>query len=323
MKAVRSLPDSPEDLTPQPDKTPSGLGSGIIIIDKPRGPSSHQVTAWVRDMLQISAGHSGTLDPAVSGVLAVMIGNAVRLAPILLNQEKEYVCLMRLHQDVTGERLEEILAEFQGRIYQRPPRKSAVARRLRIRTIMELELLDLQGRLVLLRVRCDAGTYIRSLCHHIGLALGTGAHMQELRRTRSGPFAETAAHSLQDLKDALIRAKAGEPESLAGFVLPIESATADLPRVVITDAAIDALCHGAGLAGVGVTGASPFQKKDIVAVYSKKEELICLGEAIVPSTSFRPGDHGLVIAPRAVFMAPGTYPRGWKKQRPDKSRNQV
>jgi predicted rRNA pseudouridine synthase len=317
MNAVSHHSGNPEGCTPGGDKNPFRLGSGIIIIDKPRGPSSHQVTAWVRDMLQVSAGHSGTLDPGVSGVLAVMIGNAVRLAPILLNQEKEYVCLMRLHQDVSRERLEEILGEFQGRIYQRPPRKSAVARRLRIRTIMELELLDLQGRLILLRVRCDAGTYIRSLCHHIGLALGTGAHMQELRRTRSGPFAETAAHSLQELKDALMRAQAGEPESLAGFVLPIESATTDLPRVMVTDAAIDALCHGAGLAGVGVTGASTFQKKDIVAVYSKKEELICLGEAIVPSTSFRPGNHGLVIAPRAVFMAPGTYPRGWKKHRPD------
>jgi len=310
-------PGDSDACTPTGERNIFRPGSGIIIIDKPRGPSSHQVTAWVRDMLQMSAGHSGTLDPGVSGVLAVMIGNAVRLAPILLNQEKEYVCCMRLHQDVPREHLEEILGEFRGRIYQRPPRKSAVARRLRIRTIIELELLDLQGRRVLLRVRCDAGTYIRSLCHHIGLALGTGAHMEELRRTRSGPFAETAAHSLQELRDALIRAQAGDPESLNGFVLPIESATADLPRVAVTDAAIDALCHGAGLAGVGVTGGSLFQKKDIVAVYTKKEELICLGEAIVPSSSFRPGDHGLVIAPRAVFMAPGTYPRGWKKHKQD------
>jgi predicted rRNA pseudouridine synthase len=314
MKSKSTISGNPEGCDPPVDKNPLRPGSGIMIIDKPRGPSSHQVTAWIRDMLQVSAGHSGTLDPAVSGVLAVMIGNAVKLAPILLNQEKEYVCLMRLHQEVPGERLEEILGEFRGRIYQRPPRKSAVARRLRIRSVGELELLDLQGRLVLLRVRCDAGTYIRSLCHHIGLALGTGAHMQELRRTRSGPFAETAAHSLQDLKDAHIRAQAGEPEYLAGFILPIESATADLPRVIVTDAAIDALCHGAGLAGVGITMASPFQKKDMVAVYSKKDELICLGEAIVPSASFRPGDHGLVIAPRAVFMMPGTYPRGWKKR---------
>ena len=155
------------------------IPSGILVIDKTRGPSSHQVTAWVGKMLGVHVGHSGTLDPQVSGLLLIMLGRAVRLAPLLLQHRKEYVCLMRLHGDTTRERLDEVMMEFTGRIYQRPPRRSAVARNLRIRTIYALDIMDIEGRLVLFRVTCDAGTYIRSLCHHIGLALGTGAHMQE------------------------------------------------------------------------------------------------------------------------------------------------
>ena len=131
------------------------------------------------------------------------------LHPLLLQHDKEYICLMRLHADVDKNRIEQIAAEFTGRLYQRPPRKSAVKRVLRIRTIHKLEILDIEGRLVLFRVQCDAGTYIRSLCHHIGLALGTGAHMVELRRTRSGAFSEQEMHTLHDMQDACIAARRG------------------------------------------------------------------------------------------------------------------
>ena len=196
---------------PDPDAvaTEEAVPSGILVIDKPRGPSSHQVTAWVGKMLGVRVGHAGTLDPQVSGVLLVMLGRAVRLAPLLLQHRKEYVCLMRLHGDTTRQRLDEVMEEFTGRIYQRPPRRSAVARNLRIRTIHSLTILGIEERLVLFRVTCDAGTYIRSLCHHIGLTLGTGAHMQELRRTKSGTFGESDAYTLHDLTDAISSLKEG------------------------------------------------------------------------------------------------------------------
>ncbi len=150
---------------------------GIVVIDKPRGPSSHQVAAWVGEILGVPVGHAGTLDPMVSGVLVVMLGRAVRLARLLLRHEKEYVCLLRLHGDVTEASVREVAGEFVGRIYQRPPRRSAVKRQLRIRRIHALDVLEVDGRLVLIRVACEAGTYIRSLCHHLGLALGCGGHM--------------------------------------------------------------------------------------------------------------------------------------------------
>jgi len=287
--------------------------AGIIVIDKPRGPSSHQVASWVGKMLGCQVGHAGTLDPQVSGLLLVMLGNAVRLAPLLLQHDKEYICLMRLHGDIDKTRIEQIGAEFTGRLYQRPPRKSAVKRVLRIRTIHKLEILDCEGRLVLFRVNCDAGTYIRSLCHHMGLALGVGAHMVELRRTRSGAFSEQDMHTLQDVQDACIAAKEGDRRALSSNILSVDSAVPDLATVIIRDTAIDAICHGAVLAGVGVISCDEFKPDQTVAVLSKKKEFICLGRALVSSNSFKPGDTGLVIAPTTVFLPPGTYSRGWTK----------
>jgi len=286
---------------------------GIIVVDKPKGPSSHEVAAWVGKMLGCQVGHAGTLDPQVSGVLLVMLGNAVRLAPLLLQHDKEYVCLMRLHKDVDRERILKLAEEFTGRLYQRPPRKSAVKRALRIREIRKLEILDTEGRLVLFRVQCDAGTYIRSLCHHMGLAAGAGAHMQELRRTRSGAFGEEMMHTLHDVQDAAVAARDGDPAALHAMILSVDAAVPDLPTVTIRDAAIDAVCRGAQLAGVGIISMKEFKKGDTVAVLSQKNEFVCLGKALVPSVSFKPGDTGLVIAPTTVFLSPGTYPRGWTK----------
>jgi predicted rRNA pseudouridine synthase len=287
--------------------------AGIIVIDKPQGPSSHQVAAWVGKMLGCNVGHSGTLDPQVSGVLLVMLGNAVRLAPLLLQHEKEYVCLMRLHHDVGRDRIAGLAEEFTGRLYQRPPRKSAVKRNLRIREIHRIEILDVDSRLVLFRVHCDAGTYIRSLCHHMGMALGVGAHMIELRRTRSGSFTDNTMYALQDVQDAAVAARNGDRSALEKMVISVDAAVPELPVVVINDAAIDALCHGAALAGVGVRHCMEFAKDQTVAILSEKKEFICLGKALVPSSSFKPGDAGLVVAPTTVFMQPGTYPRGWTK----------
>ncbi len=290
--------------------------SGIVVIDKPRGPSSHQVTAWAGKILDVTVGHAGTLDPAVSGVLVVMLGSAVRLAPYLQRGEKEYVCIWRLHGDLPMARIERVAKEFEGRIYQRPPRKSAVKRALRIRTVNRLEILEVEGRSVLLRVACDAGTYIRSLCHHMGLAAGPGGSMRELRRTRSGSFTEADAHPLQELEDAAYAAREGNPTPLQEIILPMERGVADLPRITIRDTAVDALCHGASLAGVGVmTAEGTFGTGDPLGVFTQKGELVAIAEARVGRDALLPGSTGLVAAPRAVFMDPATYPRGWKKRK--------
>jgi len=294
-------------------KSPSPLRDGLLVIDKPRGPSSHQVTAWAGEILGARVGHAGTLDPGVSGVLTVMIGKAVRLAPLLLSEEKEYICLIRLHGDPAVGRVEAALAEFTGRTYQRPPRKSAVARNLRIRMIHEIELLDSEDRLLLIRVRCDAGTYIRSLCHHIGLALGTGAHMVELRRTRSGLFDENQACTLQELADAASEARFGNPGMLQSLIQSPDKAVLSLPKVTLRDTAVDAVCHGAVLARPGMSSYDEFGKGMTVVLTTVRGELVALGRTLVSSKEAGNLKNGLIVSPSTVFMEPGTYARGWKK----------
>jgi H/ACA ribonucleoprotein complex subunit 4 len=289
---------------------------GIIAVDKPRGPSSHEVAAWVRDMLGMPCGHGGTLDPDVSGVLLVMVGRAARLAPVILSHEKEYIALLRLHGDATEEQIRETAREFIGKNYQRPPLKSAVARALRIRTMYEIDVLGIDGRDVLLRVRCEAGTYIRSLCRHIGFAIGTGGQMVELRRIRSGGYDESMCCSLHALRDAVEQAKNGYPEELSSYIRTPESVLEGIPTVTIRDTAVDALCHGASLAGVGVTATDSFKKDAEVAVMTAQGELVCIGTALVPSDTIVPGEPGIVIRPKMVIMQAGTYPKGWVTKPP-------
>ncbi|MEM4734987.1 MAG: RNA-guided pseudouridylation complex pseudouridine synthase subunit Cbf5, partial [Candidatus Thorarchaeota archaeon] len=180
------------------------LNNSVIVLDKPPGPTSHEVAAWVRKILGVSkAGHSGTLDPAVSGILPIGIGTATRAMQALLPAGKEYVCVMELHSAVAEDRIREVVEEFTGKIYQRPPLKSSVKRVVRVREIYYDEVLEIQDRLVLMRIGCEAGTYVRKLCYDIGEVLGVGAHMKQLRRTRVGILREDDhLCKLHDLKDA-------------------------------------------------------------------------------------------------------------------------
>ena len=225
------------------------LEGGVIILDKPSGPTSHQATAWVRDALKCEkVGHGGTLDPYVSGVLPITLGKAVRLTDVVLSSDKEYVCLMRLHADRPEKRVREVISRFVGKIYQLPPVRSAVKRQVRIRTIHEIEVLDICGRDVLFRVHCDAGTYVRTLCVDIGDLLGCGANMVELRRTRSGKMTEDRAHILQDMRDAYVFwQQNGRGEWLRSMILPMEVLVEPLPKVIVKATAVDAVCHGADL----------------------------------------------------------------------------
>src|SRR5512136_718326 len=181
------------------------LNNGFINVDKPSGPSSHQVVAWVKEMLEIDkAGHGGTLDPAVTGVLPVALGDAARALQVLLVAGKEYVAFMKLHKEVEEKRIREVCQSFVGEISQMPPLRSAVKRVRRTREVYYLEILEIQGTEVLFRVGCEAGTYIRTLCVDIGRKLGCGAQLMELRRTRVGTITEASSVTLQDLKDAYI-----------------------------------------------------------------------------------------------------------------------
>ncbi len=301
-----------------PDKRPIGelLKKGVINLDKPRGPTSHQVSAWVKQIMGVKTGHGGTLDPAVSGCLPVFLGVATRLADTLLLSEKEYVCLMRLHKHASKKDVTALFKMFQGNLYQRPPVKSAVKRELRKRKVYKVELLEIEENDVLFKIACEAGTYIRKYCHDFGLLLGTEAHMQELRRIKSGTFSESDnLVTLQDLKDAYVFWKdGGEEKFLRRCIMPMERAVGELPKVWVRDSAIDALCHGSDLAVPGIVKLEKFGKDKTVALFSLKGELVAAGKALEPTESIMSMKKGFVIKTDKVFMEPGTYPRGWKKE---------
>ncbi len=277
--------------------------TGIILVDKSRGPTSHQVAAWVGKMLKSDVGHSGTLDPMVSGVLVVMLGKAARLAPLLLQHEKEYVACMRLHADIPRERVEEVVKQFTGRVYQRPPRRSAVKRALRIRVIYRIELIDMQDRLVLLKIRCEAGTYIRSVCVHIGNVLGCGGQMIELRRTKSGGFSCDEAHTLHEIRDAV---ELKDESALSAMILPPEQAIGDIPKIVIRDKAAKAVANGAMLAGVGVVSVDTFSRGQSVALITQSGKLIALAESLFDSDKIICGNPGLIARSTRVFASPNS-----------------
>jgi len=290
------------------------LDAGMIIMDKPQGPTSHQATAWVREILHTEKiGHGGTLDPKVSGVLPVATGRAVRALNLVLRSDKEYVCLMRLHRDRKEEDIRKVIASFVGRIYQTPPVRSAVKRQMRIRTIHSINVLEVRGRDVLFRVRCDAGTYIRTLCVDIGDALGVGASMEDLRRTRSGDMIEDRAVTLQDIKDAYVMWKEdGDDSWLRSMVLPFEVLFDPLPKVVLKDSAVDAVAHGADLAVVGVVQVDgSVQKETVVAMFTAKGEAVAVGTAKMAAEEMTKAKDGVAISTDRVYMLPGTYPKMW------------
>ncbi len=291
------------------------IRKGFVCIDKPMGPSSHEVVVWVRKILEVEkTGHAGTLDPRVTGVLPIFIETATKLVKFLQASEKEYVCLMRLHGDARREDLERVMRMFVGRIYQRPPLKSAVKKRLRIREVYKIELLEFEGRDVLFRVVTESGTYIRKLCRDIGEILGVGAHMQELRRTKTGKFGEDMCYTLQDLLDAYVFWKEeGEEEYLREIVKPMELAVADLPKVVIKDTAVDALCHGANLAVKGIAYIEKtIRENDTVAIFTLKNELVAIGRALTDAESMYRLKKGIVVDIERVLMERGVYPSVWK-----------
>jgi H/ACA ribonucleoprotein complex subunit 4 len=290
---------------------------GLISLDKPAGPSSHEVTAWVKRLLGVEhAGHGGTLDPRVTGVLPVALLEATKTVQALLVSGKEYVCVMRLHSAISEDRVRAVLEEFVGTIYQRPPIRSSVKRRIRTRKIYYLDFFEMVDKNVLFQVGCEAGTYIRKLCFDIGEVLGVGAHMQELRRTRAGSFTEHEnLVTLHDIAYLLSQMRENKDENaMRRFIQPMEKALDLLPKIFVRDSAVEAICHGANLAAPGVlsleTGIKP---SDVVAILTQKGEGISLSKALVPTEDIIKMNHGLVAKTLRVLMPRGVYPKMWHK----------
>lgn len=202
------------------------INFSLINIDKPSGPTSFQISQFVKNQLGINkTSHMGTLDPQVSGVLPITLGRACKLSDYFMHKNKEYVGIMRLHNRISKEELEKIIKKFIGKIEQLPPVRSRVKRAIREREIISFEILEIEDKNVLFKTEVQAGTYIRKLIHDLGEKLG-GAHMLELRRTKAGIFTENNYNfiNLYDFEKAVHEYKEGNIEKLKKLLLPAEEA---------------------------------------------------------------------------------------------------
>ncbi|MEM2409029.1 MAG: RNA-guided pseudouridylation complex pseudouridine synthase subunit Cbf5 [Thermofilaceae archaeon] len=290
------------------------LEFGAVNLDKPPGPSSHEIVAWLRRITGIEKiAHAGTLDPKVTGILPILLNRSIKVVPFLLAEDKEYVGVMRLHGDADEDEVKRVVSMFKGPVYQRPPLRSAVKRALRVRRIYDVKVLEVAGRDVLFWMWCEAGTYIRKFCHDVGILLGVGAHMQELRRIRSGSLREEESVTLHDVADAFAAWREdGNEDYIRRAVIPVERVVEHLPRIVVRDSAVDAIAHGAPLAVPGILLVDAGIKVgDVVAIFTKKNELVAIGRALMRSEQMVAAKKGEAVKPETVIMKPGTYPRMW------------
>jgi len=250
-------------------------------------------------------------------VLPIALEDATKVIQAFQLAGKEYICVMRLHREVPEEKIRKVFEEFVGEIYQRPPVRASVKRRLRTRRIYYLELLEIEDRNVLFRVGCEGGTYIRKLCYDIGEVLGCSAHMRELRRIRAGPLTEEV--NCVDLYDvsyycSLWKEK-GDDTQIRKIVMPMEKALEFMPKIYIRDSAVDAICHGANLAAPGVVSVETgIEKGDTVAVFTLKGEAVALATALATTDEILKMTHGFVAKTRRVLMPRGIYPKMWRKE---------
>jgi len=252
----------------------------------------------------------------VTGVLPIALEDATKVVQALLFAGKEYICVMKLHSAVSESRVEAVLEEFCGVIYQRPPVRSSVKRRLRTRKIYYLSFLEQDERNVLFKVGCEAGTYIRKLCYDVGEVLGVSAHMQELRRTRAGPFTEednlVTLHDLAYLQSRWHLTK--DEALLRKFIQPMEKALEPVSKVYVRDSAVDSICHGASLAAPGVISVETnIKPNDTLAMLTQKGEAVALAKAVASTEQILQMNHGFVAKTARVLMPRGIYPKAWRR----------
>lgn len=285
------------------------LKSGLVILDKWQGPTSHDVVATVKKILGLNkTGHAGTLDPMVSGVLPVTLENACKVIPALQGLDKEYIGVMHLHKDVNEKKLKEVTKKFVGDVKQKPPVRSAVARKERTRRVYFFDILEINGKDALFLTKVQAGTYIRVLCHNIGKEIG-GAHMTELRRTRSGSFSEQQATKMHELADAYAFWKENRSEEIRKYVLSVEKAVSHLKKIIVKDSAVFSLVGGTPLYTQGISKIEKrIEKDDLIAIMTLKNELVALSKANMSSEEML-HRKGLAAKVDRVIMDKGIYPK--------------
>lgn len=292
------------------------LESCFILLDKSPGPSSHQVSAWARDMMGLEKlGHGGTLDPFASGLLPLLSGKAMRLTGKILTHDKSYLAIFKFGKELGRDEIEEKMAMLRGKVYNVPPEISAVRVQVRTRKISKFEILDFDGISLLTQIECEAGTYVRTMARDLGLLLDTPVELKELRRPTSGEFSLSQSITMQQLADAYwLWQEKGEEDAMLRILHPIEDMLSDLPRVVVKDGAAAALSHGAPLLRPGVVSIDEdLNVGSEVLIVTMKGEAVAIAKMSQNSKVIPDMNQGEVAKPNCVLMKEDTYPRSWKK----------
>lgn len=267
--------------------------NGIIILDKPRGPTCHQIDSWIKEILGTKVGHIGTLDPHASGVLPILVGKAVKLTKYLQKSDKEYVFL------ISGKLPKEVLPLFTGKIYQTPPKESAVKKQTRIRTVYSIRIIE-SNNYTLLKANVQHGTYIRSLVHDFSRYTGQHYELLDLRRTKVNGFHENECVILQEIEDAMELFHKGDDSKLKEVLRPLEYAVKGLKKVWIKRTCLNSVKHGWDISAPGIIRYDRFNKGDYVAVFHENT-LIAVGITTTNWKKIKKG-RGKIIRVEKVFV---------------------
>ena len=292
------------------------LNSGFILLDKPPGPTSHQIASWVRDLLGLERlGHGGTLDPFATGVLPLMAGKSMKLTKGILKTDNSYIAVLKFSKIPSSEELENVMTKLTGRIYNVPPEISAVKVQVRTRNIFKFELIEHVEKEAIVRISCEAGTYIRTMARDMGLMLGYQVELKELRRENSGRFSLVDCVTLQQIADAVwLWKECNNPEALNKIIHPTEKLLLDKPYIIVKDSAASALCHGApllrpGLVEVGEELSSGLE----VAAFTTKNEVVGIVKMSKSFSEISSIDSGEIGKPVMILMEQDRYPPQWNK----------
>lgn len=264
--------------------------NGFVILDKPAGLTSFDCCEKIKEIFGAKkAGHAGTLDLNVTGVLIIAINNSCKLMPLLERLDKEYIGIAQLHKEVPVKQLKEVIKKFTGKIKQIPPRRSRVARRERIREIYEFKILKKEKRNFHFFVACEAGTYIRKLIHDMGLEIG-GAHLVSLRRIKQGVFSEKESAKIEEIKK--------DPEKF--LISPEEIIKRlKLPKIILKKNSIEKLKKGQFLLSQDFEKRGYFEANQLLPCFYENR-IVALVRPLFDSERIKK-EKGYVIKPERII----------------------
>ena len=301
----------PENLTIE-----QRLASGFILLDKPPGPTSHQIASWVRDLLGLDRlGHGGTLDPFATGVLPLMAGKSMKLTKGILKTDKTYIAVLKFANETSNATLTDVISKLTGRIYNVPPEISAVKVQVRTRKIYSFEIIEASSKQAIVKIACEAGTYIRTIARDMGLLLGYKVELKELRRENSGRFDLADCVTLQEIADAVwLWKECDNPAALQKIIHPTEKLLLDKPYIIVKDSAASALCHGAPLLRPGLVEVSDKLSSGLeVAAFTSKNEIVGIVKMTKSFNELSTETTGEIGKPVMILMEQERYPPQWNK----------